>query len=327
MNKYFNLILNNLNDTIERRTRIEGNNLGAEAIYDTNNNLLIANTKDLLKDGEYLSETLAGKLELVMCGGGHIGLAIYKLAQLLDWKITTLEDREDFCTPERYPNAKLVLGNYNEEITKLDLSNAAVIIATRGHKFDKTCLQAALSKKKYRYLGMIGSKTKVRATKDSIIEEINNNQLNFTVGELESIYSPIGLDINAQTPEEIAISIVSEIIKVTKCKKKQIELDVALLRRLAKEDKDFIVARIVEKRGSAPREQGSFLAVFSNGEIQGTVGGGAVEAQVIEDSKKLLKSDDKKSQLFYHNLSNTKASQLGMICGGNVKVLITKFTS
>ncbi len=327
MNKYFNLILNNLNDTIERRTRIEKKNLGAEAIYDTNNNLLMANTNDLLEDGEYLSETLAGKLELVMCGGGHIGLAIYKLAQLLDWKITILEDREDFCTPERYPNAKLVLGNYSEEIAKLDLSNAAVIIATRGHKFDKTCLEAALSKKKYRYLGMIGSKTKVRATKDSIIEEINNSQLNFSVDELESIYSPIGLDINAQTPEEIAISIVSEIIKVTKCKKKQIELDVALLRRLAKEDKDFIVARIVEKRGSAPREQGSFLAVFSNGEIQGTVGGGAVEAQVIEDSKKLLKSDDKKSQLFYHNLSNTKASQLGMICGGNVKVLITKFTS
>ena len=125
----------------------------------------------------------------------------------------------------------------------------------------------------------------------------------------------------------IAISIVAEIIQVTKKSKKQLEVDVSLLKRLAKENGKFVVSRIVEKSGSAPREQGSTMVVFSNGEIQGTVGGGAVENRVIEDSKKLLSNKEKRAQLFTHNLSNTKASELGMICGGSVKVLLTKFTS
>ena len=326
MNTYFTTILNNLNNTIERRTRLDDNNLGSEAIYDLDNNLLAANTEDKLYNGKYLSEKLGGKLEIVMCGGGHIGEAIYNLSLLLGWKINIIEDRSDFCTPDKYPEANLLLGNYSEEIAKLDLSNAAIIIATRGHKHDKTCLEAALVKKS-RYIGMIGSKTKVQATKDAIYKAIENNQLEINTSLLDGIYSPIGLDINAQTPEEIAISIVAEIIQVTKRIKKQIQLDVSLLRRIASEKDSFIVARIVEKQGSAPREQGSFLAIFSNGDILGTVGGGAVEARVIEDGKKMLTSSDNKAQLFYHNLSNTKASQLGMICGGNVKVLISKFIS
>ncbi len=326
MNKYFTTILNNLNNTVERRTRLDDLNLGAEAIYDLNNNLLAFNTLDKISSGEYLSEKLGGKLEVVMCGGGHIGQAIYNLAFLLGWKITIIEDRSDFCTPDKYPEATLLLGEYNEEISKLDLSNVAIIIATRGHKHDKTCLEAALVKK-CRYIGMIGSKTKVQTTKNAIYSAIEKNQINIDKATLEGIYSPIGIDINAQTPEEIAISIVAEIIQVTKRIKKQIQIDVSLLKRIASEKDSFIVARIVEKKGSAPREQGSFLAIFNNGDIMGTVGGGAVESRVIEDGKKMLKSSDKKAQLFCHNLSNTKASQLGMICGGNVKVLITKFIS
>lgn len=326
MNNYFKIILENLNDTIERRTRLNESNLGNEAIYNNKQQLLFSTTNDILNDGEYLSEVLGGKLEVVMCGGGHIGNAVYQLAQLLDWKITIIEDRIEFCNTDKYPNANLILGDYSNEILNLDLSNAAVIIATRGHKHDKSCLESALLKKT-RYVGMIGSKSKVSATKKAIIEEINNKELLIDKALLDTIYSPIGLDINAQTPEEIAISIVSEIIKVTKGSKKQIELDVPLLKKLANEDDEFVVARIIEKNGSAPREEGSFLAVFKNGDIEGTIGGGAVEAQVIKDCKKLLVENDKKTQLYYHNLSNTKASQLGMICGGNVKVLITKFTS
>jgi len=327
MSKYFETIINNLNNTIERRTRLNEDQLGNEAIYNNNNQLLSKNSDDFVDDGDYISEKISAKLEIVMCGGGHIGLSIYNLAQLLEWKVTIIEDRAEFCTSKRYPNARLLLGNYVDEIKKLDLSNSAIIIATRGHKHDKSCLEAALLKKKYRYLGMIGSKGKVADTKKLIIDEIENNDVDITEADLNAIYSPIGLNINAQTPQEIAISIVSQIIKVIKNEKKQIELDYNLLKRLSTEKNSFVVARIVEKKGSAPREQGSFLAVFDNGDIEGTIGGGSVESQVIKDSLSLLKSKDKKSQLYYHNLSNTKASKLGMICGGDVKVLLTKFNS
>lgn len=326
MSKYFSTMLNNLNNTIERRTRLNKESLGNEALYDCNNNLLISTSSDLVNDGKYLSETLSQKLDVVMCGGGHIGLAVYNLSLFLGWNVTIIEDRSDFCTPEKYPKANLIIGDYEKEIEKLNLTSSAVIIATRGHKHDKTCLEATLLKK-CRYVGMIGSKSKVHETKKAIYSNIQNGESNILKEDLESIYSPIGLDIKAQTPEEIAISIVAEIIQVTKESKKQLEVDVALLKRLAKENGNFVVSRIVEKSGSAPREQGSTMVVFSNGEIQGTVGGGAVENRVIEDSKKLLSNKEKRAQLFTHNLSNTKASELGMICGGSVKVLLTKFTS
>lgn len=172
MNNYFKIILDNLNDTIERRTRLDENNLGNEAIYNNNKQLIFSTTNDVINEGEYLSEVLGGKLEVVMCGGGHIGSAVYQLAQLLDWKITIIEDRIEFCNTDKYPNANLILGDYSKEILNLDLSNAAVIIATRGHKHDKACLESALLKKT-RYVGMIGSKSKVSATKNAIIEEIN----------------------------------------------------------------------------------------------------------------------------------------------------------
>ena len=328
MNKYFNSIINNLNKPLERRTRVEESNLGNEAIYDIDNNLIAKNSNDTINEGDYLSEFISTKLELVLCGGGHIGFAIYNIAQMLDWKVTIIEDRIEFCNKEKYPNANLLIGKYDEEIKKIDLSNSAVIIATRGHKFDKSCLEVALEKKKYRYLGMIGSKSKVASTKKAILENILNKKVDITEDELNAIYSPIGLDINAQTPEEIAIAIIAEIIKVTKKNRNQIILDRKLLDKLSKEKSPFVVARIIEKHGSAPREQGSFLVVFSDGRTEGTVGGGAVEYRVIEDSKNLLISNnDKNTQLFYHDLSNSKASELGMICGGNVKILITKFTS
>lgn len=327
MSKYYKSIINNLNKPIERRTRIEGTNLGNEAIYNSDNQLLAKNSDDILSDGNYLVENISTKLELVLCGGGHIGFALYNIAQMLEWNVTIIEDREEYCNKDKYPKANLLIGNYQEEIDNLDLTNSAVIIATRGHKFDKSCLESALLKKKYRYLGMIGSKNKVASTKIAILEKINRNEINVSEEELNSIYSPIGLNINAQTPEEIAIAIIAEIIKATKNDRKQIVLEQKLLEKLANTDKPFVVARIIEKHGSAPREQGSFLAVFSDNSIQGTVGGGAVEYQVIEDCKKLLQSKNKSSQLFYHDLSNSKASKLGMICGGNVKILLTKFTS
>ncbi len=327
MNKYFNSLIKNLDKPLERRTRVDGSNLGNEAIYDCDNNLIAKNTEDDLRSGDYLSETISTKLELILCGGGHIGFALYNIAQMLDWNVTIIEDRIEYCNKDKYPNANLIIGKYEEEISKLDLTNSAIIIATRGHKFDKSCLESALLQKKYRYLGMIGSKSKVFSTKNSILEKINNNEINVTEKELNSIYSPIGLDINAQTPEEIAIAIIAEIIKVTKKNRNQIILDQRLLENIAKENDTFVVARIIEKHGSAPREQGSFLVVYSDGRIEGTVGGGAVEYRVIEDSKKLLHSENNKTQLFYHDLSNSKASELGMICGGNVKILITKFTS
>jgi xanthine dehydrogenase accessory factor len=208
----------------------------------------------------------------------------------------------------------------------MELSHAAIVVATRGHKFDKSCVSAILPKQ-YKYLGMIGSKSKVSTTLELLGKDIENNVIDCNIEKLSNINSPIGLDIKAQTPEEIAVSIIAEIIKVTKADKKQIQMKVSDIEKISNIKGPFVVARIIEKKGSAPREVGSFLAVLSDGSLIGTVGGGAVEALVIHDCNKLLNDDNKQSALYHHDLSNESASNLGMICGGNVKIILNKFTS
>jgi xanthine dehydrogenase accessory factor len=324
-NSYFEYMFNNISKGLERRTNIENKNLGAEALYDLEGNFLISTDKDIkISDGPYLSEFLSGKMELVICGGGHVGLAVYTLGTFLGWHVSIVEDREEYCSKEKYPKATRLVGKYSEILSNMELSHAAIVVATRGHKFDKSCVEAILPKK-YKYLGMIGSSSKVSKTMELLGNEIKNGSINCDIEKLSKINSPIGLDIKAQTPEEIAISIIAEIIKVTKADKKQIQMKVSDIEKLSTQDSPFVVARIIEKKGSAPREVGSFLAILSDGSLIGTVGGGAVEAVVIHNCKKLLSDSTKNSELYHHDLSNESASNLGMICGGNVKVILKKF--
>lgn len=326
-NKYFKFLNSNLYKPLERRTIIDKDNLGCEALYDLEGNFLISsNEKVLVKDCDYLSEVLIGKLELVICGGGHVGQAVYKLALFLGMNVTIIEDREEYCNKEIYPKATLKIGKYDEIISSMDLAHSAIVVATRGHKHDKTCVSAALPKS-YKYLGMIGSKSKVAKTIELITKDINDNKINATIEKLNKIYSPIGLNINAQTPEEIAVSILAEVLSVTKANKKEIQMKLSDVEKVASLDEPFVVARIIEKRGSAPREVGSYLAITKNGSLIGTVGGGAVEAVVIQNCKKILLDDTQTAALFEHDLSNDNASNLGMICGGNVKIIINKFIS
>jgi xanthine dehydrogenase accessory factor len=326
-NRYFKFIKENLSSPLERRTIIEGDNLGCEALYDMDGNFLISSNNDVkISNGEYLSEILVGKFELIICGGGHVGQAIYKLALFLGMSVTIIEDREEYCNRELYPEATLKIGKYDEVLSSINLTHSAIVVATRGHKFDRTCVSAVLPKT-YKYLGMIGSKGKVAKTMDLISEDIKNNKIDSTVEKLNKIYSPIGLNINAQTPEEIAVSILAEVLSVTKANKREIQMKISDVEKVSKLDKPFVVARIIEKRGSAPREVGSYLVVADEEPLIGTVGGGAVEAVVIHNCKKILKDDTKTSALFEHDLSNQNASNLGMICGGNVKVIFNKFNS
>jgi xanthine dehydrogenase accessory factor len=326
-NKYFNSMLENLPKGLERRTAITGKNLGCEAIYDLGGNFVSSSDEGIkIDDCEYMSEIISGKLELVICGGGHVGHAVYELGLFLGMNVTIVEDREEFCNKDLYPKATLKIGKYDEVLDGMELSHSAIVVATRGHKFDRTCVQAILPKR-YRYLGMIGSSGKVATTRGLLSDDIESGKIDAKIEKLETLHAPIGLDINAQTPEEIAVSILSEIIKVTKSDKKQVQIKVSDLEKLLKTDEPFVVARIIEKKGSAPREVGSFLAILSDGSMIGTVGGGAMEAVVIHDCKKLLKNENQTSAIFEHDLSNKNARNLGMICGGDEKVILHKFIS
>ena len=160
---------------------------------------------------------------------------------------------------------------------------------------------------------MIGSKGKV-ATTFSLLKEKG-----ITDEELKNVHAPIGLPIGAVTPGEIAISILSEIIGVFRDTKNTVTLDPSYLRK-AMNDKG-ISARIVEKRGSAPRAVGSEIFISETGCVYGTVGGGRVEKETIEEAKRMLEKGEK-SKLIHYNLS--AKGDLNMICGGDVSILFSK---
>lgn len=163
-----------------------------------------------LASGKYLLEPLAGLYTLFLVGAGHISQQLCPLANMVDFKTVVLDDRPEFANQTRFPTANniKVISSFAETFTGLEVdSNSFIVIVTRGHAHDKTVLRQALSTPAG-YIGMIGSKSKRNAIYQALLKE-GIAQL-----DLERVYSPIGLAIGADTPAEIAISIMAEIIKV-----------------------------------------------------------------------------------------------------------------
>ena len=154
-------------------------------------------------------DRLTKNFEAVVFGGGHISQPLVEILGLLDFQVTVVDDRPQFANPQRFPKARQVLctdftAAVEEGLVQIG-HHTAVIVITRGHQHDLDCLRALLDKGAG-YLGMIGSRRRI----------IGNLQLLRSEGaketELSQVYAPIGLDIGAQTPAEIAVSIAAEII-------------------------------------------------------------------------------------------------------------------
>jgi len=147
--------------------------------------------------------------ELYVIGAGHVGYHLATMAQDVGFQVHVVDDREKFASRERFPNVAEVV---TEDIpawlerTKLP-SYAYVVIVTRGHTNDLDALRA-LAPRELRYLGLIGSRAKVARITDQLLSE------GMTPDVLKQVHAPIGLDIGAVTPQEIAVSILSELIAV-----------------------------------------------------------------------------------------------------------------
>lgn len=146
------------------------------------------------------------KPKLLIAGGGHVGLALYKFASLLDFSIRIFEDREEYLTEERFPLAdELVLGDIQKCLEKYPIDdNTYIVIATRGHVYDEVALEAVVNSKA-KYIGAMGSKKKVI----TLMENLNNKGI--SKENLDKVYAPIGLKISGESPEDIALSIIAEI--------------------------------------------------------------------------------------------------------------------
>ncbi|MDA1347924.1 MAG: XdhC family protein [Chloroflexi bacterium] len=156
---------------------------------------------------EYFVEAYTTPPQIVVCGGGHVSKAIAPLAKTLGFHVFITDDREEFANEERFPEADIVLALKPEDaLPKLPInSNTFIIVATRGHRYDNVALEAA-AKTPAKYVGLMGSKRKTIL----IYEDLARGGL--PVGRIKEIRSPIGLDIHARTPDEIAVSIMAEVL-------------------------------------------------------------------------------------------------------------------
>lgn len=157
--------------------------------------------------GRVYAEPVAEAPEVVVVGAGHVGAAVCAIAARAGFSVTVLDDRASFANPVRLPDAgRILVGDPIERLRALrPRTDRHVVLVTRGHRLDAECLEVALGMETS-YVGMIGSRRRVRRIREWLLEN------GIAEGALERLHAPIGLDIGAETPAEIAVAIVGEII-------------------------------------------------------------------------------------------------------------------
>jgi len=158
---------------------------------------------------EVYIEPLTAAPRLYVIGAGHVGFYLARLAQEVGFRIHVVDDREKFANGDRFPNAsEIVVDDIAAWLESAELpAEAYVAVITRGHQHDLSALRA-LVRRPLRYLGMIGSRAKVTRVYEALTAE------GVSADALRAVHAPIGLDIGAVTPAEIAVSILAEMIAV-----------------------------------------------------------------------------------------------------------------
>lgn len=240
---------------------------------------------------------------LIVCGGGHVSREVAALAARLDFTTRVIDERPELLTRERFPTAEeLICDSYDNLARHLD-PGACYVVVTPNHKADLQCVETILPTD-YAYLGMMGSRRKVEST----VEQLR--QKGFSRERIDTIFAPVGLEIGAVTPAEIALSILAQIVQ-QKNKNHMASAD----RSLLETREQGVLCIVVEKHGSVPRGVGSMMLVTPD-QTLGSIGGGEGEYRAICHARAHGGYD-----VQTYTLHGGAAGGLDMVCGGSMKVL------
>lgn len=268
-----------------------------------------------------LIEPFVPKPRLFIFGCGHVAKPVAEFAARVGFSVIAIDDRPSFANKGRFPDAdKVICENFENcfDLIKFKKSDYVVIV-TRGHRYDGVVLRQVL-KHDLTYMGMIGSRRRVRGMKEELISE------GYSEEKLNTLHSPIGLDIGGVTPDEIAISIVAELIS---CKNKGTsftfpEFDLEVANKISEEDAlPKALITILSAKGSVPRKAGAKMIAYFDGRTVGSIGGGCSEAAVILKAREVMR---KKGFTIEHvDMTGEVAESEGMVCGGVMEVLVEVF--
>ena len=272
---------------------------------------------------KFFIEHLKRQAHLENRGGGHVSQQVIELAGKVGFHVTVLEDRPYFADRAREAGADLVLCDAFEKSLQgiAGTPDTYFLVVTRGHRFDRACLEQIL-KKPYAYVGMMASRGRSALLKKQMAGD------GFDRKALDEMHTPVGLSIHAETPEEIAVSIVAELIQIKNQTKKTAGYDSLLMEYLTgvkEPGQPKVLATIIARRGSAPRSIGTKMLVLGDGRIIGTIGGGCMESEVQHQCLRLLREENEKSRIVCADMTVSQAEDEGMVCGGTIDVFLEKF--
>ncbi len=270
-------------------------------------------------DARIFCERFGGKNKLVICGAGHVSIPVIEISKKIGFYVTVVEDRPMFADHARMAGAdEVICDSFEHGMDRIEGSNETYfVIVTRGHRYDTLCLEKAVNKNNA-YIGMMGSHRRVALVKEQLEAKGIRRQL------LEQVHTPIGLSIGAETPEEIAVSIMAEIIQEKNSKKRTAGYAGEILDALLEEQASSVMAVIVSKKGSVPREIGTKMLIYQDGHTVGTIGGGCMEAEVIQKARQMLSGSLPERQLVRLDMTGKDAEDEGMVCGGIAEVYLER---
>ncbi len=189
------------------RMRRAGRRAALATIVHTNGSIpSYESSRMLVREDGSIAGTIGGGC--VEVGGGHVSMALAEAASAAGFGIGVADDRESFANKERFPMAQEIYSSYEDAFEKIRPHGSSyLVIVTRGHKEDMRALAWAV-RTEARYIGMIGSKRKVL----SVYKALESD--GYKPEEFERVYAPMGLEIGALSPEEIAVSIAAELVAV-----------------------------------------------------------------------------------------------------------------
>lgn len=282
-------------------------------------------------DGDMFTRHFLPSERVILCGAGHIAQPLCHYAASLGFSVTVIDERPSFANAERFPEAdKIVCDDFVSALKSLDVAESDyVVVITRGHSFDGECLRTILpdSLPMPHYVGMIASKRRAIGLLATLEEE------GFSRERLDQIHTPIGLDINALTPNEIAISIVAELIAVRRQNVKrhdrsailtEQDINPALLDFIVNDPEPKCVMIVFDSSGSTPVKSGTMMALTKSYRSSGSIGGGCGEGAVMRDALDVIGTGS--SVCVDVDLSNDIAAEEGMVCGGQMRVFIADVT-
>ena len=260
---------------------------------------------------------------LVVCGAGFVGTAVIRMAKLLGWKVLSAEDRADFADQAALAGAdRVICAPFREALSDIAPDpDIFYVVVTREHQYDRECLDVLL-RRPFGYLGMMGSHKRTAHMRQELKEEGYDPEL------IARIQAPVGIEIGAQTPEEIAVSITAQMIAVKQASAGRYHFPDDIRKAILDADRKkkgtrAVLATVIRAKGSTPRKAGARMLVMPDGETIGTIGGGTMEAEVIRRAREALRSPGSfRPCALQVDLTGRSGEYADMLCGGMTDIFL-----